>query len=225
MPYLSFAGKDAAGKKDSKLVNDNFGTEFWFGLPTFYLTEGAPDFVTINVISQGEVNVEVSIESKSFLERKTTTPNEICTFSIPASVALSGVRDSLAHIVSKSLYPKAGIRVKSDGLIKVFVVMELGSGNKNKRGVFLCHPVTGLGMEYVVTAYEEDIMFKSMFKAVYTSSISITAVEDSTRVNFTMGGNLNSQATIGLKPGQSADTILNRGDVWGPSDKKRKFLF
>ena len=189
---------------------NNVGKEFWISNPPCYEETAGNNFVKIFITSPVKTQVIVEVPGKGFYRNQMTIPNDVIQFDIPPSIGQvisKGVREVPAP---EEVYIGAGVHIYADDPIVVYCVVRFQATSDG----YLAIPVSALGKEYIVAAYEEDPMFKAVWSDHFPSTTCIVAPHDKTRVTFIMGGNGFSKTAGGLKPGDATTKTLNKGDVW-----------
>lgn len=213
----SFISK-AQPKNDEKsllpqmLSISNVGLEYYFSIPPCFEDEsqGHHNFIKIFVTSSEQTDVEVKIDGSGYLATKKTIPNDIIEFNINPAQAQPYSKAGRDPILNERVFPGRGIQIKADQPITVYVMIRFRYTSDG----FLALPVSSLGVEYIVAGWNVDPMFRAIWNYKLPNITTITAAYNNTRVRFTLGGNYDTKTPGGMKPGDSKEFILNKGDVW-----------
>ncbi len=189
---------------------NNIGTDFWFSIPPCYEETAGNNFLRIYITSPYQAQVIISVPGKDFSRSVTTIPNDVIAVDIPPAIAQPLSKDKQAEAIPERIYQDYGINITSTGPIAAYAAVRFQATSDG----FMCVPSSGLGMEYIISAYAVDPMFKDIWNMHLPSITCITAVEDNTTISFLMGGTEYSETAGGLAPGDLIDTVLNEGDVW-----------
>lgn len=187
----------------------NAGTNFYFSFPPCYEEEsnGFANNCRVFVASNKQQVVTIEVTGKNWTSSKTVKANDVAEFIIPTAVAQAFLKPGRDAAPAEKVYKEAAIHVFSESPIIVYGVTRYQYTSDG----FLVLPENALGTEYVVAAYPQYTAVGSGYQLV--SETTISAAYDQTEVTFLMGGNLQSQTSGGLKPGNEAKYTLNKGDV------------
>ena len=193
------------------LGGNNLGKEFWFTVPPCFEDEGGEaNFVRVFVTSSVKTKVTIEIQGRGYLSVQYTVPNDVIMFTITPIQAQPYSKNGHDPYVKEQIYDSAGIHVYADKPVIVYAVVRYHYTSDG----WMCIPVSSAGKEYIVSGYKVDPMFNAIWGYKLPSTCGVVAPYDSTRVKFKMGGNESSKTAGGMKPGDSTEFVLNKGDVW-----------
>jgi hypothetical protein len=202
-------------KLPALLGQDNMGREFWFAIPPVYEEVAGDNFVRVLVTSDVETDVVIQVESKGVYKKKTTIANSVIDFELNPSQAQPITHRLGTHISpAAKIYSGAGVQVKADAPIVVYVVIKY----KYTSDGFLALPVSGLGDRYINMVYQDPALGGTNSHA--PAFTCVTGVYDNTQINMTMGGGpmgsdvMKLDGGRELKTGDKTSFFLDRGDVW-----------
>lgn len=200
--------ENVKNKLPKMLGADNAGTEFWISIPPSYLeTTSTECFIKIFVTSPYLTEVKVSVPGKSYEVQKTSIPNGVIEFNISPDIG-QPYRHSPTDIpVPEQVFTGAGIHIESGDPVVVYCVVRYFANSDG----FLAYPVSSVGREYIVASYGD---MGGMYNGNYPSEVTIVSPYDNNEVSFTLGGNMVTRTSGGMKPGETKTEILNKGDVW-----------
>ncbi len=194
----------------------NVGKEYWFTIPPVYEEGGGSNnFIKVFVTSGIKTKVTINIPKIAFSQSQLTIPNDVIVFDLTPTngqpVTYNAGQRQMAGNPSKT-YPGAGINVVADEPILVYVVCRY----TNTSDGFLPIPVTGMGKDYVMTAYSGWVWNNTQ---LFPPFAGIVAAYDNTKVSITAGGSSSTNFELDggtiRKTGQSIGPItLQRGDVY-----------
>lgn len=191
------------------LGSTNAGTEFYFSFPAAWPIPGGLNNIKIYVSAGVETDVIVEVPGKGYIKKQKTKPNNIIEFTIPPTVAQPYYKTDRDKAPIEQVYRQNGVRVIAKAPIIVYGVTRYQYTSDG----FLAIPVSGLGKAYIVASYA-DVADNGTGAGQYLPSQTfITAPYDGTKVRFTLGGNLVTQTMGGMRPGQSKEFTLQKGDV------------
>ncbi|MGQ9820004.1 MAG: IgGFc-binding protein, partial [Candidatus Kapaibacteriales bacterium] len=214
---LSFTFSEEINEEEIKtklpklLGANNVGKEFWFSIPPCLEDEsyGFPNFIRIYITSPYRTKVIVETFAGYNAPPKMTIPNDVIEFTLTPVEGQPYTRSYHQREFEDQLVVGKGIHVLADDPIVVYVVVRYRYTSDG----FLAIPVSSLGKEYIIAGYGVDPMFQS-FGVYIPGYCSIVGVFDQTTVRFTLGGNAITQTAGGLRPGQTVQFVLNKGDVY-----------
>jgi len=189
----------------------NLGKEFWFTVPPCFEDEsGGPEFIRVFVSSSIKTKVTIEIKGKGYFQEKYTVPNDVIMFNITPIQAQPYSKNGHEPNIPEQIFKESGIHVYSEQPVIVYAVARYHYTSDG----WLCIPTRSAGREYIVSGYKVDSMFNAIWGYKLPSTCGVIAPFDSTKVKFKMGGNSSSKTAGGLKPGDSTEFVMNRGDVW-----------
>ncbi len=191
---------------------NNVGKEFWFTIPPCFEDEsfGFANFIKIFVTSAVKTLVTVEVPGKGFLRSRMTIPNDVIEFNITPVIGQAYTKLGRDPNVPEQVYPGNGIHVFANDPLVVYCVVRYRYTSDG----FLAIPVSSLGKEYIVAGHKVDAMFRAVWNYKLPNTCGIVAAYDDTKVRFTLGGNPVTKTAGGMKPGQTKEAILMKGDVW-----------
>lgn len=191
---------------------NNVGKEFYFAIPPCFEDESAgyANFIKIFITSASRTLVTVDIEGSGYYLAKMTIPNDVIEYNITPVQAQPYTKMGRDPNVPERTFPGRGIHITADQPLVVYVVIRYRYTSDG----FLAIPVSSLGKEYIVAGWNVDAMFRAVWNYKLPNICTITAAYNDTRVRFTLGGNSFTKTAGGMKPGESKEFILNKGDVW-----------
>lgn len=175
-------------------TKSNKGTEFWLGYMNHI--EGEDAGMSIYITSDSNTSGTVSIPGQNWSTNFTVTANNLTVVNIPPSNAYLDCSDCIEA---------KGVRVTSQE--KVIVYSHHYEGNKSDATLVL--PVTTLGKEYYLMAYDQRSPSNSG-----RSTFAIVAVKDDTKINITPSCDLRSRTGGTLSEGNTYQIELDRGEVY-----------
>ncbi|MBX7154751.1 MAG: T9SS type A sorting domain-containing protein [Bacteriodetes bacterium] len=184
----------------------NVGTEFYFSVPPCYEV-GGTSAINLYVACPVKTKVTVDVEGRGFSVVRQTVANDIIEIRLNPGVAQAFSKTDSEGIPAEQVWPKAAVHVKADVPITVYVSIRFPYTSDT----FLALPVESLGKEYIVASMADMTWMYGGYSL--PSITTITAIEDSTIVNFKLGGNAVTVTSGGLKSGQTKTFTMNRGDV------------
>jgi hypothetical protein len=206
---ISIFSINSFGNDKSKLpkaLNSSaIGTEFYFSfIPAW--ENGDYNVCKIYVTSNRRTKVTVEVADKGYSEEKYTIPNSIIEFELSPDVALTTRKKQNQKPKAERKYKGAGIHIIAEDSVICYGATRFGFTSD----AFLILPTTLLGTRYIVSSFADATNNLVQWLPSYTS---ITATQDETEVNFTMGGTDWSQTAGELNPGQEKGWIMDAGDV------------
>ncbi len=201
---------DMKGDLPKMLGANNVGKEFWFSVPPCYEDEsgGHDNFVKVFVTSAMKTQVNLEVPGKGFKLTKTTIPNDVIEFNIPAAIAQPWSKDGHVPAPPEQVWRGAGFHITADQPLVVYVIIRYWYTSDG----FLALPVSALGKEYVCATYPD---MSAMYPGYnLPSEVTITGAFKDTKVTFTLGGNPLTTTSGGMKPKDQAKATLQPGDVW-----------
>lgn len=195
-------------KNNKELISGSYGgMEYWFTvLPGEMGPYSESGVVSIYVISNSKTEVTVEVPVKGHFQKKKANPYEVCVFEMSANIACPWTKKFNESSPAEAVYKGAGIHVFADAAILVFVEYSANGINES----FLALPPSSLGKEYFVSSYGSS----SDGSSVLPCMTACVSPHDGNVVKFTLGGNVITKTTGGMKPGESDTEVLQRGDVW-----------
>ncbi|MGQ9820049.1 MAG: IgGFc-binding protein, partial [Candidatus Kapaibacteriales bacterium] len=213
-PIFALAGEINEEEVKTKLPNllgaNNVGKEFWFSIPPCYEETYGNNFIRLYVTSPYRTLVIVESPGKGLYRQKMTIPNDVIEFQISPQEGQPYTKRPSDKEVPDNVYPGFGLHVYANDPIVVYAVVRFRATSDG----FLAIPVSSLGKEYIVAGYPVDPMFKAVWNYPLPNICVIVAPYDQTKVRFTLGGNSITKTAGGLRPGQTVEKTLNRGDVF-----------
>ncbi len=185
------------------------GTYFWFSNPPGFADQGDCD-VYIYVNSMYKTDVIFSVEYGNREEKKHIEPNKTVVFELSDKEGIVKTKESQEEPFPEQVYSGKGIQLFSERPVKVVCAVIC----EHQGTAFKVHPVSALGKNYIVAAYNEDPMFQAIWNLHFPSQTTITAPYERTKVSFTLGGNGYTETAGGMTPGNTKYATLNAGDVW-----------
>lgn len=186
----------------------NIGTEYWFTIPpAFQSSYDSGDIVQIFVTS--EVSTKVVVELSNRLLKGNTIPHELISFDLTPDQAQIYTKSGFSSEVADLIAKRQAVRVSSEAPILVYVLVNYQYVTEG----FLALPVSALGREYIVSSYGDASANFPSFKSL-PSLTGIVIPYDNTTVSFTLLGSVDNATAGGIKPGETVEQHLNRGDVW-----------
>ncbi len=187
--------------------NANAGTDFTFSVPPAYAQSGTDNRISIFVSAPWSAEVTVEIKKLNLVRSIKTIAYETSAIHLSPAEAEVFVKNPNDEAPADDVFAGAGIRVHSDLPIVAHVELEYEFTGD---GAMLI-PDAALGTEYVVSSYPD---VSAMYDELeLPSETTVTAIEDGTTVWFTLGGNALTEATNGMKSGETRQYTLNAGDV------------
>ncbi len=202
---------DIKRKLPKMLGANNVGKEFYFTIPPCFEDESAgfPNFIKIFVTAATKTSVTVENEGSGYFKVKPTIPNDVIEFNITPVQGQPFTKTGKDPNVPERIFRGKAIHVYADQPLVVYCVIRYLHTSDG----FLAIPVSSLGKEYIVAGWNVDAMFGN-FKYQLPNMAGIAAAYKDTRVRFTLGGNVMTKTAGGMRPGQSKEFILQKGDVW-----------
>lgn len=193
------------------LGSSNWGKDFWFSYPPAPESQ-IEDVMYLYLYILSYTKTKVSIDIPKWKETKTSIvePGALIKISISPIFAEPEGHAYYGRMKVETVYKNVGLHIKSDDPIVVYAVSQSGYMSEG----FLVLPTNSLGREYISASYPDWGFQPSSTKYSFPSLITITAAFDNTSVKFTMGGTANSRTAGGMKPGQTTEIFMNKGDVW-----------
>ncbi len=191
---------------------NNVGKEFYFTVPPCFEDEsgGFDNFIKIFVTAATKTLVTVENEGSGYYNTKMTIPNDVIEFNITPVQGQPFTKGGRDPNVPERIFTRKGIHVYADQPLVVYCVIRY----KWTSDGFLAIPVSSLGKEYIVAGWNVDAMFNAVWRYKLPNMAGITAAYDNTRVRFTLGGNVMTRTAGGMRPGQSKEFVMQRGDVF-----------
>lgn len=189
---------------------NNVGKEFWFANPPAYEETAGNNFVKVFVTTAIKTLVYLEVPGKGVFETKMSIPNDIIVFDLPPAIGQPYSKPTREEPRPEQIYEGYGVHIYADDPLVVYCVVRFQATSDG----YLAVPVSALGKEYIVAAYNDDPMFRAVWNIKLPSTTCIVAPYDKTKVSFTLGGNEFTETAGGMKPGQTKFATLNRGDVW-----------
>lgn len=194
---------------------NNTGRDFWFAIPPSYTANPSPtNFVQLHILSDFDAEVIVEIPNKDYKETINITKGRSNQHNIQFNEAFPvSYTGSDGPLVSK-VFKGAGIHIYSKAPLIVYVVVQSSFATDG----FLLIPTSDLGTEYVGTSYNTSEAAGLLLPGI----LGITAAYDGTEVEFTVGGNAETQVQLEndelLSYGETKKFNMNKGDVLLMSD-------
>ena len=189
---------------------NNFGTDFWISNPPAYEESDGNNFVQLYISSPFKTEVKVEVKGKKFSVTKETIPNDVIVFDLPPDTGQVKSKGVYEKPFPEKVYEDYGVHISAGQPVSVYCISRFKSTSDG----YLAMPVSALGIEYIVSTYEEDPMFKRVWNNQFPSTSCIVAPYDDTEVSFTLGGNETTRTAGGMNPGETKSVTLNKGDVW-----------
>lgn len=189
------------------LGNHSTGTEFYCAFLSAWPITGASNYVKIYVASTVETEVLLEIKGHGYRRIQKTKPYDVIEFILPASMAQAYVKTDREKAPSERIYRGQAVHITAQDPITVYGMTRFQYTSDG----FLALPVSALGTEYIVASYADVADNVAQY---LPSQAAIVAAFDNTTVSFTLGGNLNTQTVGGLKPNETKEVLLNKGDVF-----------
>ncbi|MEJ5287640.1 MAG: IgGFc-binding protein, partial [Bacteroidota bacterium] len=211
--YSQFTTDEEIKESLPKMLGaNNVGKEFWFTIPICFEDEsfGFANFIKIFVTSPYRTRVTVEVPGKSYFSSKMSIPNDVISFDITPTQGQPYVKGGRDPEVPDQVWIGAGIHIYADDPIVVYCIVRYHWTSDG----FLAIPVSSLGKEYIVAGHPVDPMFRATWNYKLPNTCGIVAAYDQTKVRFTLGGNSLTKTAGGLRPGQTVEKILNKGDVF-----------
>lgn len=201
-------------KLPSYLNSSNAGTEFYISVPSVFI-EGfrQSDGCYLYISSQFKTDVEITNDAKGSRRVVQTKPNDVIKIQIPTNefeVYSNPNGSATGHLASEKVISNQALRIVSNDPIVVYGCVKYSFTSD----AFLAIPTSSWGQEYVVNTYKAHNRSKTFSPPYNLASITtMVAAYDSTRVIFTLNGNITTNTVGGLTTGLSKTFVLNRGDV------------
>ncbi|MGA2297119.1 MAG: T9SS type A sorting domain-containing protein [FCB group bacterium] len=197
-------------KKDAPklLSSNNAGTDFWC---TFHPCVGeaqSGDKIYIYVSSNAKTTVTIEVPGKNYHVQQSTIPNDIIAFEIDPAIAQPYLKKDTTKPKTEQIFTGAGIHVYADQPILVYGVFMYDYASDS----FLALPVSALGMDYIASSWPDE-GDNGIFIGYLTSYTEVIAAFDQTTVYFTLGGTSSTKTAGGMKPGETMQWKLYKGDV------------
>ncbi len=191
------------------LGSTNTGTDFWMTFLPAWPLPGGINNIKIYVSSGVETEVVVEVKSEGWIKVKKTKPNDIIEFVLPVTIAQPYYKIDRDPTPPEKVYRQHAVHVYSKDPIICYGVTRYQYTSDG----FLAIPTSGLGKEYQVASFSDVGDNGTSFGQYLPSLTGIVAPYDGTKVVFTLGGNLITQTSGGIKQGKSKSFTLNKGDV------------
>lgn len=192
------------------LGSTNAGTDFWMTFLPAWPVAGGINNIKIYVSSGVETEVTVEVKSEGYLKVLKTKPNDIIEFKLPVTIAQPYFKIDRDPTPPEKNYKQHAVHVSAKDPIICYGVTRYQYTSDG----FLAIPTSGLGKSYQVASFSDVGDNGTSFGQYLPSLTSIVAPYDNTKVVFTLGGNLITQTSGGMKLGQSKTITLNKGDVY-----------
>lgn len=207
----SFAKLESDSEIKNKLPKllgaNSIGNDFWFTFHPCWETEGQNNYLKIYVSAGLATQVTVEVPGKGFVTTQTTIPNDVIVFNLDPATGQCYQKDDRKPPMPDQIFHGYGVHVYASDPIVVYAVTRFHYTSDG----FLALPVSSLGKEYIVASYGDVADNVQQYLPSYTS---IVAAYDNTHVKFTLGGTNSTRTAGGMNPGESVDSVLNKGDVW-----------
>ncbi len=175
----------------------HIGTDFWLAFP-----ENVYEGTGLYIQSDANANFTVTTSNLPFIYNSTVSPNSPKVVKLPVGVMLT----------SSEVIEGKGIHIVSDRPITVKGKTPFswyGDGAGVSDDAYLGLPITAIGKEYIILAYQESVG-RGLPSATYPSEFAIVGTEDGTTINIT-------PSCTGIN-GTPANTpfsiILNQGQTY-----------
>ncbi len=185
------------------------GTDFWFTVPPSFEDESGnwSNMIEIYVTSQDSTPVILEVPSKSVFMIDKVLPNSVIKFYLTSLTAFPWLKSGSSPSPKEQVLSGAGIHILSIKPVIVYCVLRFRGTSDG----FLVLPSSSLGKEYIVATYGSlDALAHGQF---FPSLSGCCATEDSTKVSFTLGGNVSTKTSGGMETGEMKEFTLNKGDV------------
>ncbi|MCX7879494.1 MAG: IgGFc-binding protein, partial [Ignavibacteria bacterium] len=192
----------------------NVGKEFWFSIPPCYPSDPTDD-IKVYITSPYRTKVTIQVPGEGWQRTVMTVPNDVTMLELTPTMGQPYMKYPPDPEVPDNVFFGRGVNIVSEHPIVVYVVVRYYATSDG----FLAVPVSSLGKEYIIAGYPVDPMFRAVWNLPLPNVCLIVAPYDQTKVRFTLGGNSMTVTAGGLKPGQTREVTLNRGDVFALSTK------
>ncbi len=191
---------------------NNIGKEFYFTIPPCFEDESAgfSNFIKIYVTAATKTLVTVENEGSGYFQTKTTIANDVIEFNITPVQGQPFTKMGRDPNVPERIFPRRAMHVYADQPLVVYCVVRYHWTSDG----FLAIPVSSLGKEYIVAGWASDAMFLAVWNYKLPDMTGIVAAYNDTRVRFTLGGNVMTKTAGGMRPGQSKEIVMQKGDVF-----------
>ena len=204
--------KSIKKKLPEMLGANNVGKEFYITIPPCFEDESAgfDNFIKIFVTAATKTLVTVENEGSGYYKAKKTVANDVIEFNITPVQGQPFTKGGRDPNVPERIFRQRAIHIYADQPLVVYCVIRYHWTSDG----FLAIPVSSLGKEYIVAGWNVDAMFNAVWRYKLPNMAGIVGAYDDTRVRFTLGGNVMTRTAGGMRPGQSKEFILQKGDVW-----------